>query len=138
MRIRKLIIGEDIFTDNISITDNLHKNSIHWLDLPEIENAILEIKDSKLYWLAGTWYFGNWEYGIWLDGTFLYGNWYNGIFYNGSFKDGIWHDGIFMNGIITGGKFLKGEFRNPVIKGGDFSEEIQLKESVLKYNEFKN
>lgn len=137
MRIRKLTIGDSTFTDNVSIINNLHKNSIHWLDNAEIENAILEIKDGKLYWQTGTWYFGDWEYGIWLDGTFMFGNWYNGIFWNGLFKDGIWHDGIFMNGIIEGGEFRKGEFRNIIKKGGNFSEEVILKESVLKFLNYK-
>lgn len=136
MRIKKLIIGEYIYTDNTSITNNLHKNSFHWLDKAEIENAILEIKDSKLYWNSGIWYYGDWEYGIWLDGTFMYGNWFNGIFYNGVFKNGVWHDGIFMNGIIEGGEFLKGDFRNPIKKGGSFSNDIDLKESIIKFTNF--
>lgn len=136
MRIKKLIIEDITYNDPYSITENLHKNNIHWLDDAEIENCILEIKNKKLYWNTGTFYYGDWEYGIWMDGTFMYGNWWDGIFYNGLFKSGIWHNGIFMNGIIEGGEFLKGEFRNPVKKGGKFSKEIQIKESVLRFKQF--
>lgn len=138
MRIKKLTIGETVYSDNVSISDALHKNNITWLDDAEIDNAILEIKDGKLYWYAGIWYFGDWIYGIFMDGTFMYGNWYNGIFYNGLFKNGIFHDGIFMNGIIEDGEFLKGEIKKDVIrKGGKFSEELILKESIIKFINFK-
>lgn len=140
MRIRRLIIGDETYTDNFSITTNLHKNNIHWLDNAEIENAILEIKDGKLYWNSGIWYFGDWEYGIFLDGTFMYGNWYNGIFYNGLFLDGVWHDGIFMNGTIINGEFIKGEFRKGVkIQGGDFNKENTtiITESIISYSDYK-
>ncbi len=142
MRIIKLAVGDDIFTDHVSIREELHKNDIHWLDNAEIDNAVLEIKDGKLYWYGGLFYFGDWEYGIWMDGTFVHGNWHNGIFYQGVFKNGIWYDGIFIKGTIEGGEFLKGDFRDPVIKGGKFAKgliekEHDQKETVLSFGDYK-
>lgn len=112
MRIKNLIYENKPHTDTYIITTILHKNGLEWLDKAEIENAIIEIKDGKLYWHTGVWYYGDMIYCIWLGGIFKYGNWYNGVWYNGWFAGGIWHDGVFMNGKITGGKFIKGDFRN--------------------------
>lgn len=121
IRIKKLTIGDKIFSDSVSIKTELHNNLISWLDTPEIENAILEIKNDKLYWVSGTWYFGDTKWMIWLDGTFLYGTWNDGVFYNGKFVDGTCNGGIFMNGEIMNGSFKDTEFRKGVtIRNGEF------------------
>ena len=135
-RIKSLKFENKIYKDPIVIESILLKNGFNWLNIAEIENAILEIKKDKLYWNSGIWYFGDWHYGIWLDGIFKYGNWYNGVWYNGIFKNGTWHNGIWMNGEFEGGEFLDGEFR----KGNRKGEKIEkLKEDKkLKVEKFKN
>jgi hypothetical protein len=137
MRIKKLIFEDKPYTDPVLIESLLQKNSLSWLNKAEIENAIVEIKDSKLYWHRGIWYYGDWEYGLWLDGEFRYGNWYNGVWYNGTFKNGTWHNGIFMNGVFENGEFLDGEFRDGVKKGGDFKIDLKESNAVVKFSHYK-
>lgn len=110
MRIKRLIIGNDILQESYDIETTLVKYGFKWLNNTEIDNAVIEIKNNKLYWLSGVFYYGVWEYGIVLSGDFRYCEWKNGIFYNGKFR-GIWYDGIFMNGDFEG-KFIKGDMRN--------------------------
>lgn len=122
MRIKKLTFKNKSYTDKVLIDDILLKNGLSWVNKAEIENAVIEIKDGKLYWYGGIWYFGDWDYGLWLDGEFRYGNWYNGVFYNGNFKNGTWHNGVFMNGTFTG-EFIKGDFRNTdIVKFSDYKK----------------
>ena len=53
---------------------------------------LLEIKNNTLIWKNGSFYTGDWYYGIFKDGSF-YGNWENGIWENGNFG-GKWRSGI--------------------------------------------
>lgn len=108
MRIKKLIIGDNIYTDNITIENKLSEYLCSWMLKPEIDNAVIEIKDNKIYWYNGVFYYGVWEYGIWLDGVF-YGKWNDGVFYNGIFN-GDFYNGIFYNGVFNGKKH-GGDFR---------------------------
>jgi hypothetical protein len=127
MRIKELIYKGKSYTDKVLIETYLYKHGFNWLNKAEIENAIIEIKNDKLYWHSGIWYYGDFGYGIWLDGIFKFGNfvgvWHNGLFKNGTF-DGIWMNGNFENGDIIGGEFRKG-----ILKG-------EVKNDVLKFSEY--
>lgn len=123
MRIKRLIIGNEFITNNYDIKTTLNNYGFNWLNDVEIDNAVIEIKNGKIYWHSGIFYYGTWEYGIVLNGEFRYCEWKNGIFYNGKFR-GVWMDGIFVNGIFdTDSKFINGDMR--------------LSESVLSFNQFK-
>lgn len=141
-RIKSLKFENKQYTEPVIINNLLLKNGFNWLNLAEIENAILEIKKDKIYWHSGIWYYGDWKYGIWLDGVFKYGNWYDGVWKNGVFKNGTWHNGIWMNGVFEDGTFKDGEFRDGVKKGGNFENELkEIKEikgnlEVLKFVEY--
>jgi hypothetical protein len=134
MRIKSLTYKDDVITDPVIIENHLLKNGLSWLNIAEIENAIIEIKDGKLYWHSGVWYYGDWQYGIWLDGIFMYGTWHGGVWHNGIFRNGTWKDGIFMNGTFEKGTFEKGEWRNGNRKGGNF--QIDVNEKVIKFSNF--
>jgi hypothetical protein len=137
MRIKSLKLGNKNLTDAFDIKTSLMKHGLNWLNEAEIENAIIEIKNNKLYWYSGIFYFGTWEDGIWLNGSFKWGDWLNGVFYNGEFR-GIWHNGIFMNGVFLGGEFKAGVFRDGDKKGGKFFDEKEIKENfVIKFSDFK-
>lgn len=129
MRIKELIYKGKSYSEQVLIESYLFKHGFNWLNKAEIENAIIEIKDGKLYWNSGVWYYGDFGYGIWLDGIFKFGTfvgvWHNGLFKNGTFKDGIW-----MNGNFEGGSFENGEFRKGVMKGETINND------VLKFSEY--
>jgi hypothetical protein len=137
MRIKSLTYRDNIITNPVIIENYLNKNGLTWLTLAEIENAIIEIKDNKLYWHSGVWYYGDWKQGIWLDGMFRFGTWHNGVWHNGVFKNGTWKDGIFMNGTFENGTFEGGEWRGGIRKGGDFKVETEeVNEKVIKFSKF--
>ena len=92
MRFKKLTIDGKSIISNKKIEDLLLENHFYWLLDSEFEEAEIEIKKSTLIWHSGTFYSGNWEYGIFKEGVF-YGNFINGIFENGVFK-GTWKSGI--------------------------------------------
>ena len=50
------------------------------------------IKNNTLIWENGSFYTGEWHYGIFKNGSF-YGNWKNGIWERGNFA-GKWNSGI--------------------------------------------
>ncbi len=143
MRIKKLIYEDRVVDDPIIIRSLLEENNLVWLNKAEIENAVLEIKDGKLYWHRGVWFFGNLDYIIWLDGEFRGGEWYNGVWYNGVFKNSTWHNGIFMNGVFENSKFVSGEFRKGVKKNSTFPKvneknkiSLNLSDRIIKFNNF--
>ena len=133
-RIKSLKFENKLYFDINTINNILIKNGFYWINNAEIENAYLEIKDDKLYWLSGVWYYGTVDYIIWLDGIFKYGEWLNGVFYNGVFENGKWLNGVFMNGVFKGGEFLGGEFRDGIREGGTFK--IDLSESVKSFTNY--
>jgi hypothetical protein len=92
MRFKELKVGEKILTNSMNIEEELTKHNMQWLINSEIENAVVEIKNNTLIWKNGTFFAGNWYYGIWQDGNF-HGTWENGIWENGHF-DGKWKSGI--------------------------------------------
>ena len=133
MRIKSLTYKNKIYNNPKEIEKILLNNNFNWLNLSEIENAIIEIKNNKIYWKSGIWYYGDWEYGIWLDGIFKYGNfkggvWLNGLFKNGTFKNAVWMNGTFENGTFSG------DWRNGTNKNGNFINESF---SLLKFSQFK-
>lgn len=141
VRIKSLKYKGKIYKDPTEIEDVLKKKSLFWLNKAEIENAIIEIKENKLYWLQGVWYYGTWEYGVWLDGIFKYGTWLGGVWYNGLWMNGTWENGIWMNGTWENGTFNSGEFRNGEKIKGNFNNENENltneSEKVLKYSNFR-
>jgi len=78
MRYLELNYREKTYTSNNEIHDILLKEEFYWLIDSEIENAKLEIKNNTLIWEDGSFYTGEWHYGIFKNGSF-YGNWKNGI-----------------------------------------------------------
>lgn len=67
--------------------------NVSWLLLCEFEDSEIEIKNNTVIWKNGSFYSGDWHYGIWLNGSFYGGVWESGIFENGVFS-GKWKDGI--------------------------------------------
>jgi hypothetical protein len=92
MRYLELVYGDKRFSKESQINEILSKNKFYWLIDSEIEDAVIEIKKDTLIWHKGSYYSGNWFYGIFKGGVF-YGVWQNGIFENGDFR-GRWIDGI--------------------------------------------
>lgn len=85
MRYKSLKFENKVYESQSLIDKILSNEGFHWLLDSEIENAELEIKNSTIIWKGGTYYAGNWHYGIWENGTFS-GRWINGIFVQGEFK----------------------------------------------------
>lgn len=137
-RIIELRFEGKIYTEKSDIIEIINTES-KWLQNCEIENAVIEIKDSKVYWYSGIFYYGYIPYIIWFNGIFKSGI-FNGVWHNGTFENGVFKSGIFMNGVFKDGVFEDGEFRDGKILGGTFNnkEEIgQLKESyVSKCSDF--
>ena len=79
-------------TSKSEINKILDKENLHWLIDSEFENAKIEIKKGTVIWNGGTYYSGNWHFGIFKDGVF-YGNFMNGILEGGIFR------GKFFSGI---------------------------------------
>jgi hypothetical protein len=135
IRIKRLIISGKSYTDSKEIKTLLLKYNFNWLNLSEIENAIIEIKNNKILWHIGVWYYGDWIDGVWLDGIFKHGDFKSGTWYNGTFEGGKF-SGIFMNGIFEKGEF-NGDFRNGIDKTNTITD-LSIKENVkvIKFNEF--
>ena len=92
MRFKKFKVGDKNITNTTEINKILSENDLHWLIDSEVENADVEIKNKTLIWNNGTYYTGNWYYGIWKNGDFK-GTWENGIWEDGEFS-GKWKSGI--------------------------------------------
>ena len=92
MRYKCLKYGEDKIYNHQKIEKILEQNGLGWLIDSEIEDADIEIKNKTIIWNSGTYYSGNWHYGIWKSGIF-WGTWENGIFESGQMK------GKFLSGI---------------------------------------
>jgi hypothetical protein len=95
MRYLELLFEGKTYTSKSKIDQILDQNDLNWLIDAEIENSKIEIKKNTLIWHEGTFYSGDWNYGIFKGGKF-YGNWKNGIFENGNFL-GKWNSGINYN-----------------------------------------
>lgn len=91
MRYTELKHENKTYTNESQINKILEKENLFWLIDSEIEKATIEIKKNTLIWHNGSYYSGNWHYGIFKDGEF-HGNWENGIFEKGNFN-GKWIDG---------------------------------------------
>jgi hypothetical protein len=92
MRYSELNYRGKTYTSSNEIHDILIKEGFYWLIDSEIENAEIEIKNKTLIWKNGSFYTGDWYYGIFKNGAF-YGNWENGIWESGDFR-GKWHTGV--------------------------------------------
>lgn len=92
MRYLELLVDGKTHTSEHQIDKILKEKGLFWLIDSEIEKAKLEIKKNTVIWHSGSFYSGDWHYGIFKNGEF-YGNWENGIFENGNFG-GKWHSGI--------------------------------------------
>lgn len=92
MRYVELKYRGKVYTNQREINDILIKEEIYWLIDSEIEDAQIELEKNTIIWYSGSYYSGDWHYGIFKDGKF-YGNWKNGIWESGFFG-GKWHGGI--------------------------------------------
>lgn len=92
MRFNELIYNNTTIREEHKIIKILRNEGFYWLIDSEIEDASIEIKRNTIIWNSGSFYSGNWHYGIWKNGNF-YGIWENGIFEGGNFK------GKFLSGI---------------------------------------
>jgi hypothetical protein len=92
MRFKELKYSGKTYTTESQINQILKKEELFWLIDSEFEEAIIEIKKNTLIWHDGTYYSGNWHYGIFNYGTF-YGIWENGIWIDGNFN-GKWISGV--------------------------------------------
>lgn len=119
MRIKSLKIDNQILISPIRIKQVLAYNGFSWVNSSEIENAILEIKDNKLIWHSGIWYYG-------ITGENLI--WYNGIFRGGEWNGSLWVNGFFDGGVFNSGKFEAGKVSGGLIKKeADFSGEADMR-----------
>jgi hypothetical protein len=96
-RFKRLKIGDTVITQQKSADEVLYAMGFHWLRYAEFENAEIEIKKNTVIWVNGTWYWGDWKFGVWLNGTWLGGNWLGGVW-----KDGTWLGGKWFNGLWKG------------------------------------
>ncbi len=92
MRYLELQFRGKTYTGQHEINDILFKEGFYWLIDSEIENAQIEIQKNTLIWHGGSFFNGDWHYGIFKNGDF-YGNWENGILEGGNFG-GKWQSGI--------------------------------------------
>jgi len=92
MRYSELNLHGKTYTSQREIEEILTKHKFYWLIDSEIENAKIEIVNDTIIWHDGSFYTGDWHYGIFKNGSF-YGNWENGIWESGNFG-GKWQSGI--------------------------------------------
>jgi hypothetical protein len=92
MRYIELKYRNKTYTTEVEIDDILLSENFYWLIDSEIENAQIEIEKGTLIWNGGSFFTGDWHYGIFKNGDF-YGNWENGIWESGNFG-GKWHSGV--------------------------------------------
>ena len=92
MRFNELNYNGTKIVNQNKILNILEQNDLHWLIDSEIEDAQIEIKNNTLIWHGGSYYSGNWHYGIFKSGDF-HGTFENGILEGGNFK------GKFISGI---------------------------------------
>ena len=71
MRYLELLFEGKTYTSESKIDQILDQNDFNWLIDAEIENSKLEIKKNTLIWHEGTFYSGDWNYGIFKDGKLL-------------------------------------------------------------------
>ena len=95
MRFSELIYNGDKITNNNQILNILENENLHWLIDSEIEDAEIEIKNNTLIWHNGSYFSGNWHYGIFKDGKFY-----------GTFENGILEGGIFRGKFVSGVKLV--------------------------------
>ena len=95
MRFSELIYNDNKITNNKQILNILEKEGLHWLIDSEIEDAKIEIKNNTLIWHNGSYFSGNWHYGIFKDGKFY-----------GTFENGILEGGIFRGKFVSGVKLV--------------------------------
>lgn len=103
MKFSHFIFKEKEVTKEREINLILSSLGMDWLIEAEFESADVEIKHNTLIWKSGTWYWGEWFYGIWKSGTWHDGIWKSGIWENGDFMSGKFESGIWLNGNINGG-----------------------------------
>lgn len=115
MRIKKLKVGDKVFTAEQDIRSILVYKGFGWVNTAEIDHAVLEIKDDTLVWHTGVWHYGDTQAMEWVSGIFRYGN----------LNDCLWHNGFF-----DGGQFVSGQFRNGVISGGVLQDGVEQSEGV--------
>lgn len=82
-------------TNKSEINKILDKENLHWLMDSEFEDAQIEIRKGTVIWKGGTYFTGNWNYGIFK----------NGVFY-GTFVNGILEGGIFRGKFVSGVKMI--------------------------------
>ena len=92
MKFSELLYNGNKIVNPNTILNILEKNQFHWLIDSECEDAKIEIRNNTLIWHDGSYYSGNWYYGIFKGGNF-YGTFENGILEGGNFK------GKFISGI---------------------------------------
>lgn len=92
MRFKQLYYKGENIVNPKKILNILESENFHWLIDSEVEDAIIEIKNNTLIWHDGSYYSGNWYYGIFKKGNF-YGTFENGILEGGNFK------GKFISGL---------------------------------------
>jgi len=114
-RYKELKYNQKILTEQYKIDDILIKEGFQWFLDCEIEDVRIEISNKILIFNSGTFFNGNWVYGVFRDGVWKYGVWENGVWYNGK-----WFNGVFKSGIIYDGRFHHGEIVSGEIKGGEF------------------
>lgn len=107
MRFKNVSINDKNISNN-AIEHILSKSNFNWILKCEFDNADIEIKDNILFWNGGTFYYGEWKWGVVNNGDFRWCDWNGGIFLNGKFN-GVWNNGVFKNGQFKGTK-IKGEF----------------------------
>jgi hypothetical protein len=93
-----------------------------------VEDAVVEIENSKLLWRLGiwkngiwekgTWKNGIWKSGIWKEGYWSMGTWENGYWKKGIWENGIWKKGIWEGGIWFNGTWLSGIWKKGIWEGG--------------------
>ena len=101
MKYKSLIHSNREYNRQSDIEDILSRHGFNWLIDAEFENAEIEVKNDTILWHSGTWYSGNFKYGIWLNGDFKWGTFENGIWENGNFN-GKFLSGIFKDGNMNG------------------------------------
>jgi hypothetical protein len=92
MKYKELLLDNNSYVKESKINDILISKKFYWIIDSEFENAVIEIKKDTLIWHSGSYFSGNWHYGIFKGGDF-FGTWENGIWENGKFE-GKWKSGI--------------------------------------------
>jgi hypothetical protein len=111
MRFKSIELNGKVITGENAIENILAERGFGWLLKCEMDDAVIKIQHNTLFWVSGTFYWGDWKYGVWVSGDWRYGQWHGGVWLSGTWYNGTWHNGVWYGGQWHKGTWVAGKKR---------------------------